>query len=1003
MPVPNAAIRVWLEHTPDLDPDPTTGSRKRKRLAKIDLNANAAPRPMMPGDATTTAKRSVKRRQAGVARSGSDNDDNFDNDGGQPTPRPRATRAAEATATGGAYDTGSAAFADALRQNAPVLMPGASALAQTASSSRSTRSSPTRSRSSATSRGTGRAKSPIKTMADLSIAAKPPRLCSGREAPVPDDVRQLHAQLDLIQTGKALIPADVSDFFYGPNSQLRDWQIDTNPRSDAQMAADRHEVGQTFDIFAEAERVFFEDHTEPSWNSEVHSPLFRLALADIGNVRYFNMSVLPYPGPPRFLLIFIRTAYALAMCLSNFSIICSSRATISPAFVSLDDNLQSKLVDYSINLDPKPGSRADAAIRDTLRAQHHAARTLTPTMYPPVRMRPQAVAIETKTDKSSSEPLAQLCTWAGATFRRTRQLMITVTAEIGVGQKDIDAVPIITHPLVQACGHDWKLWYARDTPDEMVVHGPFAIGSTGSLLDTYKLVRSIRALGEWTAGPFRQWLEARVLGLDDMHLPLRSSFKDFLMGNRKADFMDLKLPTVGGRLLAGGKYLDIVDEGKPRITLTIPDGRTHTFFLKDRLYVPEMHANSALHRLFQQASIYWDHETDVVTPENDDDDVVPATFAVIGEPNAAIPEDESDFEDEFILESEDDDFALEPLIATGRIYPRRIIPWDDFAAKQEKLEYVTFLIRPISSKLGLRDFERDTVENAVRKMFEEVYKDLPLRSRLGLKGTITFESHTNLGDTDSAISEPMGYVSIGRADADATVPAPKKTTRCKAKGKGNRADQFCIYRTSHGQNVPTVAIEYKPPHKLSRDEIITGLKSEIQPKRDVIHKDGDGFAFASRTFAAAVVTQLFSYIISKGIQYGYAASYGCRTGLRLHTPSSRYGTAPGVLARHSRRSRYLAVEYDDVLRDIPATMRKEKRTTPYKPQRWKGFRRSPIRTRSSCKQPDGDIGHQRSDDKDINSGDGRAPSSPTPNQPRRSGRRTATSGAQAASMKQGGG
>ncbi|RYP14253.1 hypothetical protein DL765_006504 [Monosporascus sp. GIB2] len=191
---------------------------------------------------------------------------------------------------------------------------------------------------------------------------------------------------------------------------------------------------------------------------------------------------------------------------------------------------------------------------------------------------------------------------------------------------------------------------------------------------------------------------------------------------------------------------------------------------------------------------------------------------------------------------------------TGRVYPRRIIPWDGFAAKQEGLEYVTSLIRPISSKLGLRDFERDTVENAVRKMFEEAYKNPPLRSRLGLEGTITFESHTNLGDTDNAISEPMEHAPIGRGDADAAVPAPRKTTRRKARGKGNRADQFCIYRTSHGQNVPTVAIEYKPPHKLSRDEIITGLGSEIQPKRDVIHRDGDGFTFASKTLAAAVVT-----------------------------------------------------------------------------------------------------------------------------------------------------
>ncbi|RYO97368.1 hypothetical protein DL765_011212 [Monosporascus sp. GIB2] len=309
-------------------------------------------------------------------------------------------------------------------------------------------------------------------------------------------------------------------------------------------------------------------------------------------------------------------------------------------------------------------------------------------------------------------------------------------------------------------------------------------------------------------------------------------------------------------------------------------------------------------------------------------------------------------------------------------------------------QYVTSLIRPISSELGLRDFERDTVENAVRKMFEEAYKDPPLRSRLGLKGTITFESHTNLGDTDNAISEPMERVSVGGGDANAAVPAPRKTTRRKARGKGNRADQFCIYRTLPGQNVPTVAIEYKPPHKLSRDKIVTGLESEIQPKRDVIHKDGDGFAFASRTLATAVVTQLFSYMIGKGIQYEYVCTGKAFVFLfipddptivyysvyvpnldvmdddeiRLHRTAiaqvfafilQAVGTEPPPASWYDITASLdvWAVEYDDVLRDIHATVRKEKRTTPYKPQRWKGFRRSPIRTRSSCKQPDSDIGH----------------------------------------------
>ncbi|RYP56931.1 hypothetical protein DL770_010800 [Monosporascus sp. CRB-9-2] len=179
---------------------------------------------------------------------------------------------------------------------------------------------------------------------------------------------------------------------------------------------------------------------------------------------------------------------------------------------------------------------------------------------------------------------------------------------------------------------------------------------------------------------------------------LLDTCSDFHVGNRKTDFIDLHPPTVDGRLLAGGKYLDILGEGTRRIALTTPDGRTTPFFLKNCLYVPEMHTNLASHRLFQQASIYWDHETDVVyhkesktsrthmakirwierqpviyhievTPENDDDDVVPpAAFAVTEEPDATVPddatvpEDESDPEDEVILESEDEDFVTDPLV-----------------------------------------------------------------------------------------------------------------------------------------------------------------------------------------------------------------------------------------------------------------------------------------------------------------------------------------------------
>ncbi|RSL80707.1 hypothetical protein CEP52_017335, partial [Fusarium oligoseptatum] len=226
---------------------------------------------------------------------------------------------------------------------------------------------------------------------------------------------------------------------------------------------------------------------------------------------------------------------------------------------------------------------------------------------------------------------------------------------------------------------------------------------------------------------------------------------------------------------------------------------------------------------------------------------------------------------------------------TSRIYPRRIIPWATFAREQEhvwdelssgpsfssqaafpsrhQLDYVRSLLRPVSSEIGLRNSERDVVGNAVQKLMDATYNDSSLRRHLGLDGTVTFESHTNLGVTDNSLSESMEQVSISSG------PSSRSTRRRrKARGKGNRADQFYIYRASDERNIPAVAIEYKAPHKLRRDEIVTGLVSEIQPDRDVINQDGEGYEFAAKRLATAVVTQLFSYMIGKSIQFGYVCT-----------------------------------------------------------------------------------------------------------------------------------
>lgn len=103
----------------------------------------------------------------------------------------------------------------------------------------------------------------------------------------------------------------------------------------------------------------------------------------------------------------------------------------------------------------------------------------------------------------------------------------------------------------------------------------------------------------------------------------------------------------------------------------------------------------------------------------------------------------------------------------NRRAPSRIIVWEKFVDEQmevwaqfdqhpfflteklfpslHQLDYVRQFISPISSESDLRYYERETVENQVRTMVDRIYENDGLRQAFGLRGSITFESHVNLG------------------------------------------------------------------------------------------------------------------------------------------------------------------------------------------------------------------------------------------------------------------
>jgi hypothetical protein len=389
-------------------------------------------------------------------------------------------------------------------------------------------------------------------------------------------------------------------------------------------------------------------------------------------------------------------------------------------------------------------------------------------------------------------------------------------------------------------------------------------------------------------------------------------------------------------------------------------------------------------------------------------------------------------------------------VPAGRPYPQRIVPWGDFPAQQEKiweklsssqdfnlqrvfpsahqLDYVRKYLDPIASEVALRHFARDTVENPVRTLIEEIHKHEQLREQLQLRGAMIFESHTNLAQPiEQSMENEMEHMSISE-------PNTSRTGRSSGKGKGKQvggqhnprsaswrkrvgsADQFCITEQADGQMVPAVSIEYKAPHKFPLAQIIAGLNGEIRPGDEIINKEGDDFDFLSKSLVAAVITQLFSYMIAKGVQHGYVFDGEAIIFLyipnddpstvyyhlsiprldfqeddenRLHRTSVAQILAfvLGALAAEPPGQSWhdaaagletWAVEYIDILKKIPETERKAPRSSPYNASRWKGFKRSPIKTRSrllaaTCNKSIDDQAREKSDEDDD------TPPTPTPN------------------------
>ncbi|KAJ5787736.1 hypothetical protein N7457_002726 [Penicillium paradoxum] len=249
----------------------------------------------------------------------------------------------------------------------------------------------------------------------------------------------------------------------------------------------------------------------------------------------------------------------------------------------------------------------------------------------------------------------------------------------------------------------------------------------------------------------------------------------------------------------------------------------------------------------------------------------------------------------------------DPANAANKLRPRKLRAWSSFASEQEKiwqllmdcslmedklftslrtLEEMGENIRRqrIGSELDLNHFLRQTVEDHVSRIIEELYKDRKLRRTFGLRGSIRFENHSNTLSPEQELEEGLKSMDIrGRSGrrrsprlaAREKTPSSVATSEPKTPRpiiKRPRADQFCVYNIPNESSESTHRVaayikEYKSPHKVTLGHIYEGL-GDIDVDEVIQQKDGEPLKARFQRALVGLLSQPFDYMVRAGTQVG---------------------------------------------------------------------------------------------------------------------------------------
>ncbi|KAI0107764.1 hypothetical protein GGR51DRAFT_514986 [Nemania sp. FL0031] len=185
----------------------------------------------------------------------------------------------------------------------------------------------------------------------------------------------------------------------------------------------------------------------------------------------------------------------------------------------IPDRSRSKRVDYVVVLrivDDKPLQQAirRAAFNDETKTCY-----VNQTAYNPIFDAPIAVSIKTKETSSNDDSMVQLSLWVAAWHKRMSALRqrsfpsppVSWLPDSMSVNHDLPPPLLVSVPLIEAVGHEWKLYFACDSVSSISLYGPVTLGSTTDVLDLYALVTCLLLIQDWVESTFYEGMRTWFL------------------------------------------------------------------------------------------------------------------------------------------------------------------------------------------------------------------------------------------------------------------------------------------------------------------------------------------------------------------------------------------------------------------------------------------------------------------------------------------------------------